>query len=137
MIAVLDFGAQYSQLIARRIRESKVYSEVLPYDTPSKKLVEGGYEGIVFSGGPSSVYSADAPILDKEILSLGIPVLGICYGMQLIAHLLEGEVARAERREFGKAELVIDDRETLLRQIDNSVVWMSHGDKVLRLPPRF
>ena len=137
MIAVLDFGAQYSQLIARRIRESKVYSEVLPYDTPSKKLVEGGYEGIVFSGGPSSVYSADAPILDKEILSLGIPVLGICYGMQLIAHLLEGEVARAERREFGKAELVIDDRETLLRQIDNSVVWMSHGDKVLRLPPGF
>ena len=135
MIAVLDFGAQYSQLIARRIRESKVYSEVLPYDTPANKLVEGGYEGIVLSGGPSSVYSADAPILEKEIFDLGIPVLGICYGMQLVAHLLGGEVAKADRREFGKAQLIVDDRETLFNDVVDSVVWMSHGDKVLRLPP--
>ncbi|MBF0329021.1 MAG: glutamine-hydrolyzing GMP synthase [Nitrospirae bacterium] len=137
-ILVLDFGSQYTQLIARRIRESKVYSEIFPYNAPLEKIKAFAPKGIVLSGGPSSVYDSGAPIPDKEIFNLGLPILGICYGMQLMAHMLGGAVAKAAKREYGKAELVIDDDSDMLWSITmNSRVWMSHGDKLEKMPTGF
>jgi GMP synthase (glutamine-hydrolysing) len=110
IIVVLDFGAQYGQLIARRVRECRVYSELLPCDTPLDKVLELRPKGIILSGGQASVYDPNAPKYDPKIFELGIPVLGICYGMQLMAHLLGGKVARAEKAEYGRTELrVLDD----------------------------
>ncbi len=137
-ILVLDFGSQYTQLIARRIRESKVYSEIFPFNASIEKIRFFKPKGIVLSGGPSSVYDSGSPVPDMEVFGLGVPVLGVCYGMQLMAHCMGGEVARAAKREYGKAEFIIDDDADLLRGItQNSKVWMSHGDRIELLPEGF
>ncbi len=138
MIVILDFGSQYSELIARRIRETQVYSEVLSYRTTAQQLQQLNPKGIILSGGPNSVYDANAPLCDPEIWSLGIPVLGVCYGMQLMVQQLGGEVTRAKRAEYGKASLAIDDPTDLLTNVeDGSTMWMSHGDSCEALPTGF
>jgi GMP synthase (glutamine-hydrolysing) len=138
MIVILDFGSQYSELIARRIRETQVYSEVLSYRTTAEQLRQLNPKGIILSGGPSSVYDAGAPLSDPEIWNLGIPVLGVCYGMQLMVQQLGGEVTRAKRAEYGKASLLIDDPTDLLTNVeDGSTMWMSHGDSCQALPVGF
>ncbi|MDP2168230.1 MAG: glutamine-hydrolyzing GMP synthase [Thermodesulfovibrionales bacterium] len=137
-ILVLDFGSQYTQLIARRIRECKVYSEIMPYNVPLKNIKEFEPKGIVLSGGPSSVYDKGAPLLDPEVFELGVPVLGICYGMQLMAHMLGGKVAKARMREYGRAGLAIDAENSLFKGIKKSLtVWMSHGDRIEKSPKGF
>lgn len=137
-ILVLDFGSQYTQLIARRVRESKVYSEIFPYNASIEKIRKFDPKGIILSGGPSSIYDQGAPIPDLGIFELGIPVLGICYGMQLMAHCLRGKVAKAHKREYGKAELIIDHRTDIFKNISKkTIVWMSHGDKIKRCPSLF
>ena len=137
-ILVLDFGSQYTQLIARRVRESKVYSEIFPFSASIEKIRNFNPKGIILSGGPSSVYDSGAPIPDLRILDLGVPVLGICYGMQLMAHCLGGKVEKAQKREYGKAELIIDSRMDIFEDIPlKTVVWMSHGDKIQRCPSYF
>ena len=138
MIVILDFGSQYSELIARRIRETQVYSEVLSYRTTAEQLRQLNPKGIILSGGPSSVYDAGAPLSDSEIWNLGIPVLGVCYGMQLMVQQLGGKVTRAKRAEYGKASLLIDDPTDLLTNVeDGSTMWMSHGDSCQALPVGF
>lgn len=137
-IAILDFGSQYSELIARRIRETQVYSEVISYRTSAEQLKQLNPKGIILSGGPSSVYDQFAPHCDPEIWHLGIPILGVCYGMQLMVQQLGGEVQRAERGEYGKASLSIDDPTDLLTNVeDGTTMWMSHGDSCTLLPPGF
>ncbi len=137
-ILVLDFGSQYTQLIARRIREGKVYSEIFPFNAPTDKIRAFKPKGIVLSGGPSSVYDKGAPAPDLAVFNLGIPVLGICYGMQLMAHHLSGKVARSSKREYGSAELIVDDDADFLWGISQkSKVWMSHGDRIEKLPKGF
>jgi GMP synthase (glutamine-hydrolysing) len=149
-ILVLDFGSQYSQLIARRVRENRVYSEIFPFNVSIDRIREFAPKGIILSGGPSRVGARDAPFPDREVFNLGIPVLGICYGMQLIAYCLGGKVGRAVKREYGRAELVIDDDTDLFKGIKSrvkklktpnsklkTVVWMSHGDKIQRYPEGF
>lgn len=138
MIVVLDFGGQYNQLIARRVRDLGVYSELLPFNTPVEKIREMEPKGIIFSGGPASVYEEGAPKVDPAIFELGIPVLGICYGMQLMTHLLQGKVERAGVREYGKAELRLHQAHELYQDWETSeIVWMSHSDKVVELPEGF
>ncbi|HEY9861471.1 MAG TPA: glutamine-hydrolyzing GMP synthase [Candidatus Obscuribacterales bacterium] len=138
IIVILDFGSQYSELIARRIRETQVYSEVISYRTTAEQLRQLNPKGIILSGGPSSVYDQGAPQCDPEIWQLGIPVLGVCYGMQLMVQQLGGEVERADRGEYGKAALVIDDPTDLLTNVDDgTTMWMSHGDSVAKLPDGF
>jgi GMP synthase (glutamine-hydrolysing) len=138
IIVILDFGSQYSELIARRIRETQVYSEVLSYRTTAEQLRQLNPKGIILSGGPSSVYDAGAPLCDPEIWKLGIPVLGVCYGMQLMVQQLGGTVTRAQRGEYGKASLLIDDPTDLLTNVDEgSTMWMSHGDSCETLPTGF
>jgi GMP synthase (glutamine-hydrolysing) len=139
MVLVLDFGGQYNQLIARRIRELHVYSEMLPYNTPFEKILELNPKGIIFSGGPSSVYAEKAPICDLRLFDSGIPILGICYGMQLMAQVLGGVVQRATDREYGKTALVINDLEDrLFKGLDSNInCWMSHGDYVENPPSGF
>ncbi len=138
IIVVLDFGGQYNQLIARRIRDLGVYSELLPYNTPIDKIRELSPKGIVFSGGPMSVYAEDAPHVDPAIYDLGVPIFGICYGMQLMAHQLNGKVERAAKREYGKADLEFNPGTTLIKGLDaKQTVWMSHGDHVVELPEGF
>jgi GMP synthase (glutamine-hydrolysing) len=137
-ILVLDFGSQYTQLIARRVRESKVYSEIFPFNAAIEKIRNFDPKGIILSGGPSSVYDTMAPFPDLKIFELGTPVLGICYGMQLMAYCLKGKVARAKKREYGKAELVIDKKTNIFNGIQKkTIVWMSHGDKIERCPSHF
>ncbi|MFN3926213.1 MAG: glutamine-hydrolyzing GMP synthase [Pseudanabaenaceae cyanobacterium] len=137
-IAILDFGSQYSQLIARRIRETQVYSVILPYNTSAERLAKMGVKGIILSGGPNSVYADGAIQCDRAIWELGIPVLGICYGMQLMAMQLGGIVAPAARAEYGKASLYIDDPTDLFTNVeDGTTMWMSHGDSVTKLPDGF
>lgn len=137
-ILVLDFGSQYTQLIARRVRESSVYSEIFPFNAPIEKIRDFNPKGIILSGGPSSVYDHGAPIPDLKIFNLGVPILGICYGMQLMAYCLGGEVARAQKREYGRAELFVDDDSDLLRGVSKkTVVWMSHGDRIEKFPQGF
>jgi len=139
-ILVLDFGSQYTQLIARRIREAEVYSQILPCTVPLATILAYRPQGIVLSGGPSSVYEKKAPTVPKELFDQGIPILGICYGMQLVTHLSGGEVARSKHREFGRADLAIDDHGGLFRGIGKggaTTVWMSHGDRIERMPPGF
>ena len=138
MIVILDYGSQYSELIARRIRETQVYSEVLSYRTTAQQLRDLNAKGIIFSGGPSSVYDAGAPHCDPEIWNLNIPILGVCYGMQLMVQQLGGGVERADRGEYGKAALHIDDPTDLLTNVeDGTTMWMSHGDSVTNLPEGF
>jgi GMP synthase (glutamine-hydrolysing) len=139
-ILVLDFGSQYTQLIARRIREAQVYSQILPCTVPLATILAYRPQGIVLSGGPSSVYEKKAPGVPKELFDQGIPILGICYGMQLVTHLSGGEVAKSKHREYGRAELTIDDASDLFAGIGkdrSTVVWMSHGDRIERMPPGF
>lgn len=138
LILILDFGSQYTQLIARRIREQGVYSEIKPFDFPLKKIKELKPKGIIFSGGPASIYQTDAPLIGKEMLDLNIPILGICYGLQLISFLWGGTVTKADHREYGPAQLEITGNDPLLENIaPRSRVWMSHGDRVEQLPPQF
>jgi GMP synthase (glutamine-hydrolysing) len=137
-IAVLDFGSQYTQVIARRIRESKVYSKIYPYATTAARLREDGVIGIVLSGGPSSVFARNAPLPDPAIFDLGVPILGICYGIQLMGKLLGGRVAKGERREYGHGMLRIRKASPLFAGLPKRLrVWNSHGDKVIRLPAGF
>lgn len=137
-IAILDFGSQYSELIARRIRETQVYSEVLSYRTSAEHLAKLNPKGIILSGGPNSVYDEFAPHCDREIWNLGIPILGVCYGMQLMVQQLGGRVERAKQAEYGKASLTIDDPIDLLTNVeDHSTMWMSHGDSCTELPVGF
>jgi GMP synthase (glutamine-hydrolysing) len=133
-ILILDFGSQYTQLIARRIRELGVYSEIQPFSEEISSLKNDNIRGIILSGGPSSVYSENAPLVSSSILDLGIPVLGICYGLQLIINLSGGKVSPALDREYGEAKLSILENSALLQDMsDNTTVWMSHGDKVTQL----
>ena len=138
LITVLDFGGQYSHLITRRIRECEVYSELLPYTTPPKELVKLNAKGIVLSGGPASVYDKDAPKCDQGLFNLGLPVLGICYGLQLMVQMLGGRVKATSRREYGKTELKIKDTSDLFQGLDGKITsWMSHGDYADILPGGF
>ncbi len=137
-IVILDFGSQYSELIARRVRETEVYSLVLGYTTTAKQLAQLAPKGIILSGGPSSVYEDGAPRCDPALWDLGIPVLGVCYGMQLMVQQLGGSVVAAGRAEYGKAPLYLDDPTDLLTNVgDGSTMWMSHGDSVGSLPEGF
>jgi GMP synthase (glutamine-hydrolysing) len=138
-IVILDFGSQVTQLIARRIREQNVFSVVLPCTASLDEIKSHNPLGIVLSGGPSSVYDSDAPAADPRILELGLPTLGICYGLQFIVHHSGGKVRSATKREYGHAEVVIEDRATLLFKDlpETLAVWMSHGDEALELPPGF
>jgi len=138
-IVILDFGSQYTQLIARRIREQNVFSVVLPCTAPIEQIRAQNPIGIILSGGPCSVYDSDAPAADPAILSLGLPVLGICYGLQFIAHHLGGKVRSADKREYGHAQVSIIDAATpLFADIPATLsVWMSHGDEAIDLPPGF
>ncbi|HEY3065040.1 MAG TPA: glutamine-hydrolyzing GMP synthase [Methylomirabilota bacterium] len=141
-IAVVDFGAQYTQLIARRIREMSVYSEIVPCTAPVASLRAGGYKGLILSGGPSSVYDEGAPLPDREVFKLGIPVLGICYGMQAMGFLLGGQVVPSEHREYGKADVKLRGEMSLFEGVKadpdgRMAVWMSHGDSVVRPPTGF
>ena len=138
IIVVLDFGGQYNQLIARRIRDLGVYSELLPYNTPVERLRKLAPKGIVFSGGPASVYAEDAPHIDPAIYDIGVPIFGICYGMQLMAQQLGGKVERANKREYGKSEVDFDRNLALVKGLDTKqTLWMSHGDHVTQLPEGF
>src|SRR5215467_2313394 len=137
-IVVLDFGAQYSQLIARRVREQNVFSVVLPCKTSIAEICKHSPAGIILSGGPSSVYDPDAPLADAKIFELGVPVLGICYGLQFMAHALGGKVKAAKHREYGHAQVELIDNSELFAKLPRSLeVWMSHGDEALELPSGF
>ncbi len=135
---IIDLGAQYTQLIARRVRESGVYSEILPYTTDIEEIKEKRPVGIILTGGPDSIYNENSPKIDPALLELGVPVLGLCYGAQLIASLCGGKVDRAEKQEFGKKELERIGESELLEGIeDGNTVWMSHADRIERLPEDF
>ncbi len=138
-ILVLDFGSQYTQLIARRLRENGVYAEIVPYSESLADIKARSPQGIILSGGPASVYSDDAYKVDAEIFNIGLPILGICYGMQTIAHYLGGSVVPANHHEYGKARLqIVDDSCPIFKNItNNEIVWMSHGDRVESLPDGF
>ncbi|MDZ7370823.1 MAG: glutamine-hydrolyzing GMP synthase [candidate division KSB1 bacterium] len=138
ILLVLDFGSQYTQLIARRIRELGVYSEIKPYFTTAEEIKKINPRGIVLSGGPASVYASDAPLPEPDVFSLGIPILGICYGLQVTAHLLGGEVSRASRREYGRAVIEVLEADELFHGLPPRLdVWMSHGDHLTRIPYGF
>src|SRR6476660_4444138 len=134
-VLILDFGSQYTQLIGRRIREANVYSEILPFNTPLEKILSYQPKGIILSGGPDSVYEAGAPACDPRIFEQGIPLLGVCYGMQLLAKELGGKVEGSTRREYGLREIEVKSSVPLLEGIRR--VWMSHGDKINEPPPCF
>ncbi len=137
-VLVVDYGAQYAQLIARRVRECKVYSEIVPHDISIEKLKAKNPSGLIFSGGPASVYADKAPAANPAFFELGVPILGICYGMQLMAHTLGGEVARTGNREYGKTDLVVDTGNGLFKDIPlEQTVWMSHQDAVRSVPEGF
>jgi len=138
MIVVIDFGGQYNQLIARRIRDLGVFSELLPYNVSMEKLRSLNPKGIVFSGGPASVYAENAPQVDPAIYDLGVPILGICYGMQLMSYQLNGKVEASDVREYGKAEIQLHNQTPFFNGLEhNQIVWMSHSDKVIELPEGF
>ena len=139
-ILILDFGSQYTQLIARRVREAKVYCEIFPFNAGLEKVKAFKPKGLILSGGPSSVYDAGAPQIDKAHLELGVPVLGICYGMQLMTHILGGTVAKSQKREYGRAELNLHASAGLFSGVgekDKTIVWMSHGDRIEKMPAGF
>ena len=133
-IAILDFGSQYAQIIARRVREVNVYCELFPWDAPQEKILSINPKGFILSGGPKSVYEENAPTIQKFILESGLPILGICYGMQALTHVLGGQVSPSTEREYGSAIL-----EPLMPSILSvlSTVWMSHGDRITKMPPGF
>jgi GMP synthase (glutamine-hydrolysing) len=138
VILVLDFGSQYTQLIARRIREGKVFSQIVPFNISAEKIKELAPKGLVLSGGPMSVYDKNAPHPDKEIFKLGLPVLGICYGMQVITKMFGGRVNKCKDREYGRAELFVDSNKDLFVNLPtNLTCWMSHGDEIMQVPSGF
>jgi len=138
IVLILDFGSQYNQLIARRVRENKVYCKLVPHDITPEQIRSISPKGLILSGGPASVFEKNSPKCSKEIFELGIPVLGICYGMQLMAHTLGGKVRKAGRREYGRTQLLIDDKKDLFKGTPHKIIcWMSHGDYVRRLPKGF
>ncbi|MEA4963143.1 glutamine-hydrolyzing GMP synthase [Lutispora sp.] len=126
LVLILDFGGQYNQLIARRVRENNVYCEVVPYDISVEEIKSKNPKGIIFTGGPASVYEEDSPKCDREILKMGIPILGICYGMQLMSHLLGGKVGRAGKREYGKTSVKLDESKLFKGISGENICWMSH-----------
>ena len=137
MIVILDFGSQYTQLIARRVREARVYCEIHPFNAPVERLARLEPAGVILSGGPASVYSSNAPTVEPELFRLPVPFLGICYGMGIINQAMGGGVAEATEREYGLADLQVDDRTDLFAGIapgDGQNVWMSHGDRMTSLP---
>ena len=139
-ILILDFGSQYTQLIARRVREAQVYCEIHPFNLSLQDIMDFSPMGIILSGGPSSIYDKDAPMTDRAILDLDVPILGICYGMQYLTHILGGEVAKAEDREYGSAVITIEDTRDLFLGFelqDEERAWMSHGDRIDRMPDGF
>ena len=139
-ILILDFGSQYTQLIARRVREAQVYCEIHPFNLSLPRIRAFNPKGIILSGGPSSIYDKDAPIADARILDLNVPVLGICYGMQYLTHVLGGVVAKAEDREYGSAGIKIRDLRSLFHSFSRGkeeMVWMSHGDRIEKMPEGF
>ncbi len=137
-LVILDFGSQYTQLIARRIRELHIYSEILPHDVSREAILKLNPRGIILSGGPNSVYDPGAPALSDFLLDLNVPILGICYGMQLLAHNLGGRVEKSDHREYGSATLYVDRAESLFANLESTLsVWMSHGDQITQLPPGF
>ncbi|MGL4799425.1 MAG: glutamine-hydrolyzing GMP synthase, partial [Cellulosilyticaceae bacterium] len=138
LVIVLDFGGQYNQLIARRVRENNVYCEVHPYNISLEKIKEINPKGIIFTGGPNSVYAEDSPVCSKEVFELGIPVLGICYGSQLTAHLLGGKVATAPVSEYGKTEVQVETNSKLFEGVSpTTICWMSHTDYIEYAPSDF
>ncbi len=137
-ITILDFGSQYSQLIARRLREIGVYSELIPYNTPIEQFADKTLKGLILSGGPASVLEVDSPSISKRIFELGLPVFGVCYGMQLMAKLLGGTLVSAKRREYGRAKLYVDEPNEIFKGLpEEFIVWMSHGDNIEELPDGF
>ena len=139
-ILILDFGSQYTQLIARRVREAQVYCEIHPFNLSINKIKEISPKGIILSGGPSNVYEKDAPLADSNIFKLGLPILGICYGMQYLNHILGGLVAKAKDREYGSARIdVLDDKDLFhgFGKSEEEIVWMSHGDRIDKVPDGF
>lgn len=138
MVIVLDFGGQYNQLVARRVRECNVYCEIYSYKTPLAKIKEMNPKGIILTGGPNSCYEDDSPTYTKELFELGIPILGLCYGAQLMHHILGGKVERAQAREYGKTELTVNTASQIFHNISsNTICWMSHFDYISKLTPRF
>ena len=137
-VIVLDFGGQYNQLIARRVRECNVYCEIYSYKTDIEKIKEIQPKGIIFTGGPNSAYLPDSPTYTKEIFELGIPILGICYGSQLMMHLLGGKVEVAPVREYGKIEVTVDTSSALFENVsEKTICWMSHNDYISKAAPGF
>lgn len=138
LVLVIDFGGQYNQLIARRVRECNVYCEVHPHNLSIDKIKEMNPKGIIFTGGPNSVYGEDSPLCDKAIFELGIPVLGICYGSQLMTHMLGGSVATAPVSEYGKTEVAVDSKSKLFNEVsETTICWMSHTDYIEKAPEDF
>lgn len=138
LVLVIDFGSQYKQLVARRVRECNVYCEIVPWTMPVEKIIEKKPQGIIFTGGPAIVYEEGAPMLSKEIFEAGIPILGLCYGDQLMAHVLGGKVESAEVREYGKTKVKVDTKSPLFKDIpEESICWMSHTYQVTKLPEGF
>lgn len=137
-IIIIDFGSQYTQVIARKVRELGVYAEIFPFRTPAETLIAKSPKGIILSGGPCSVYAENAPHPQWNALDFGVPVLGICYGLQLLAYQNEGEVTKAEHREYGRAELIIDNQDDIFAGVNpRTQVWMSHGDYLTKMPEGF
>src|SRR2546426_5311023 len=137
-VLVVDFGAQYAQLIARRVREAHVYSEIVPRDMPVAEMLARRPKGIIFSGGPKSVHVEGAPGIDEAVYDIGVPVLGICYGAQLVAQQLGGEVARSGRGEYGRTALEVTAGSALFGDLPlHQDVWMSHADEIVAAPPGF
>src|SRR5580704_14321892 len=137
-VVILDFGSQYTQVIARRVRESRVYSEIMPFKAGPDQIRKAGARGIILSGGPASVFSEGAPQIDPQIFGMGIPVLGICYGMQLMAYHLGGAVEYSDHREYGAGTLKVSGASPLLDGLPSKLqVWNSHGDKSTQIPQGF
>ncbi len=138
LVLVVDFGGQYNQLIARRVRECGVYCEIVPYTYSLDQIKERNPKGIIFTGGPNSVYAADSPVCSKEIFNIGVPILGICYGSQLMAHLLDGSVKTAPVSEYGKTEVNVDTTSKIFQGVsDKTICWMSHTDYIEKAPEGF
>ncbi len=138
LVIVIDFGGQYNQLVARRVRECNVYCEIYSYRTDLEKIKALNPKGIILTGGPNSCYEADSPTYRKELFELGIPVLGLCYGAQLMMHVLGGKVEKADKREYGKTDTTLDTSSKLFAGLESdTVVWMSHFDYISKLAPGF
>ena len=138
LVIVLDFGGQYNQLVARRVRECNVYCEIYSYKTDIEKIKAMNPKGIILTGGPNSCYEADSPTYAKELFEMGIPVLGLCYGAQLMMHILGGKVERADVREYGKTEVFVDKTSPLFGDVsEKTICWMSHFDYISKIAPGF